>query len=228
MTRICDTAVRIVAASHLPAANDTAAWRRWLADAEIAACRERRDAVSHLAARLAAKRALIAAVGWAGPWHPMDVVVSGGLGGAPSLRVRGALVTVAALHAPRLACGLDLLDVARWDLALRRRGDAVVRRVTSPHEAAADAEEDADSRALSGVRFSLKECLIKALGGLPHAGGFHHISVPRPRRRPLRLETAGAVAESMHERLLAVGSASVRVHLPGVVCSSVVLTGMAA
>lgn len=246
------TVVRIVATSRLPAASDTAAWRRWLVDEEIAACLERRDAVLHLGARLAAKRAVVAAVGWAGPWAASDMVVGGGLGGAPSLRLRGALeercervdidARVSLSHttthagglvvlAPRtspLACGFDLLDTERWHLALRRRGDAVVRRVTSPDEAATDAVGHADSVALSGLRFSLKECVIKALGGVPGSGGFGQISVPLPHRRPLRVQTGGAIAERMRERRLAVSGASVRRYAPGVLCSSVILTGTAA
>jgi phosphopantetheinyl transferase (holo-ACP synthase) len=202
-------------------------WQRWLRPAEVEACMERGNPVLHLAARHAAKRAALALLGWPGPGGELDVEVVGMARDRPRLVLHGAVAEwaqrsgtwcfdVSLSHsagyagamvvgarsrsselpaAPR--CGFDLLDTPRWELALRRSGRALVERITGAAERVHDANAGVDSFVRSGARFALKECVVKALGGLPDGGSFHDIEVmfdvrgrPRVACRHLMIEEA--------------------------------------
>lgn len=78
--------------------------------------------------------------------------------------------------------GVDLLDVRRFELAALRCGAWLERRVCSRSERAVLAA-DPDRRLHElGCLFSVKESVLKAIGGIPRGGRFTDISVGPPRR----------------------------------------------
>jgi phosphopantetheine--protein transferase-like protein len=190
-------AATVVGIATLPPAGAGRQWRTWLRPAEIDACRERGDPALHLAARYAAKRACLALIGWPGPAGDLDIEVVGMERDRPRLVLDGAVAEWAQRSAPprfdvslshtvRYAgamvvgaprCGFDLLDVRRWELALSRSGRALVERITGPAERVHDAQAGVDSSRRSAARFAIKECVVKAIGGLPRGGSFHDIEV---------------------------------------------------
>jgi phosphopantetheine--protein transferase-like protein len=225
---------------ELPPAEDAAFWLRHLHAHEIAACSRRRHAAVHLAARLAAKRACVAALGSQSGIDERDIVVDGGLGGPPqalvhswraltSFDVRANAIALSLSHTARHAgalavvtdrgdastkpvrtCGFDLLDAARWELALVRSGEAVIARVTSQSERDADRAMGADTRSLAATRFCVKESVIKALQGLPSKGSFHDIEVMQGLHESgWHVRLRGALAERAHLMRALVASAAV-------------------
>ena len=72
--------------------------------------------------------------------------------------------------------GVDLVDLARVELALRRCGKAFERRVADEqeHEAAMRAS---DRVAAFASLFSVKESVVKVAGGLPKGASYQDISV---------------------------------------------------
>lgn len=71
--------------------------RRWFTEAEIAYCQAKAKPVQHLAARMAAKEAVVKSLrsAWPGPlpWRHIEVVVNDA--GVPSVRLSGAAEEVA-------------------------------------------------------------------------------------------------------------------------------------
>jgi holo-[acyl-carrier protein] synthase len=89
-----------------------------------------------------------------------------------------------------LACGVDLVDIERFQGTLQRYGERFLRRVFTPQELA-DAEESPASLA---ARFAAKEAVSKALGTGIGAVGWCEIEVLRgPARQPV-LKLHGAAA----------------------------------
>jgi phosphopantetheinyl transferase (holo-ACP synthase) len=80
------------------------------------------------------------------------------------------------------AAGVDLLDVRRWELASQRCGQWLERRVCSPAERAALPRDPALRLHQFGLLFSIKESVLKAIGGIPRGGRFPDITVSPPQR----------------------------------------------
>lgn len=231
------TAPVVLDVARLPSLEARDLWLRHLDPGEMAGCLQRRHADAHLAARLAGKRAVLSALGHPAGISDLDVVFPDGPGVTPRITVAGAQVeriavslSHTATHAGAYAvqapaCGFDLLDLPRWRRAMQRSGDAVVARVTSPVERSADAAAGRDSATLAGRRFSLKECVIKALGGLPRGGGFHDIEVVVDTAdAPPRIQLTGACAVRARQFGLRVAGAAASLLHGDLLQSSVVLT----
>lgn len=78
------------------------------------------------------------------------------------------------------AAGVDVVDVARLGLALRRIGPALEHRICTPAELAGlDPEPRARLRDLAVV-FGIKESVLKAVGGIPRGGRFVDIDTTGP------------------------------------------------
>jgi holo-[acyl-carrier protein] synthase len=105
------------------------------------------------------------------------------------------------------AAGVDLLDVRRWELAAQRCGEWLERRVCGPVERAALPADPAERLHEFGLLFSIKESVLKAIGGIPAGARFPDLSVSRPRRgRVSEVRVTGATrrrAELLGVRLLA-------------------------
>jgi len=80
------------------------------------------------------------------------------------------------------AAGVDLLDVRRWELASQRCGEWLERRVCSPAERAWLSRDPAMRLYQFGLLFSIKESVLKAIGGIPRGGRFPDITVSPPQR----------------------------------------------
>lgn len=77
-----------------------------------------------------------------------------------------------------LGAGVDLGDAARLGLAVRRSGDGLARRVLT---AAEFAELDAGPRVGQlTTAFSVKESVVKVLGGMPRGGRYRDVAVGPP------------------------------------------------
>ena len=63
-----------------------------------------------------------------------------------------------------ILCGLDLVEIARVERAMERRGDAFRRKVYTPSEQAYCESRGKARYASYAARFSAKEALSKALG----------------------------------------------------------------
>jgi phosphopantetheinyl transferase (holo-ACP synthase) len=211
--------------AQMPDAGNTAFWRRCLSGDEMTACMQRRDAQLHLAARLAAKRACRAVLGLCDAVDDRDMVVSPAVGAAPSITLKGAAaahgreVILSMSHVTgwagasamarereaqpsRWSCGFDLLDVARWRRAVERSGEALIERVCGP------AERDGDSPLRTGLRFSIKECVVKAIGGLPVGACFHDITVDIGSGDSVRVHTSGPIAALLGRRAMDIHDAT--------------------
>ena len=72
--------------------------RKWFTDAELAHCDAKAHPAQHLAARFAAKEAVFKAVGGdsAGPAPWQDIEIVNAPGGAPGVRLTGAVAVAAA------------------------------------------------------------------------------------------------------------------------------------
>jgi holo-[acyl-carrier protein] synthase len=93
------------------------------------------------------------------------------------------------------AAGVDLLDVRRWELAWRRCGEWLERRVCSPAERAALPVDPALRLHQFGLLFSIKESALKAIGGIPRGARFPDITVGPPERGQVsRLALTGETA----------------------------------
>jgi holo-[acyl-carrier protein] synthase len=70
---------------------------RWFAAEEVAYCRSRARPHAHYAARLAAKEAVVKALGpaWDGPVLYRDITVGAGVSGAPRIRLSGRAAEIA-------------------------------------------------------------------------------------------------------------------------------------
>jgi holo-[acyl-carrier protein] synthase len=67
-----------------------------------------------------------------------------------------------------LGIGIDLVDVARIDKMLRRKGQRVIQKLLTEREQASDATLHAPARAIA-ARIAGKEAAYKALQSLPDA-----------------------------------------------------------
>jgi len=97
---------------------------------------------------------------------------------------------------PVRAAGLDLVDVERLGLALRRTRGGLERRVFTGEERDDAAEHPAGRHAGLAALFGVKESTVKLLGGLPPGGRFSDIHVGaagRDGRRPVHV--GGTLAE---------------------------------
>jgi len=245
--------VVVVDVNNMPAAGDDAAWGRRLRPDEMAACRQFVRPRGHLAARVTAKRALLALLGWQGGGGERDIEVVGGAGTRPRLVIEGAVAArarhlgigalavslshsdgyagamvvasplAAAGHRPAPGCGIDLLDISRWALAVHRGGTPLLERVTAPAEWAADTDASSPPTTRSAARFALKECVVKAIGGFPAGGGFHDVVITFDEHARPRVRCAGAVAR----RLESIGStsldASMAAPVPGLLQAAVII-----
>ena len=82
------------------------------------------------------------------------------------------------------SAGVDLVDLGRWERAMRRCGDALARRYFTPQERRT-AHERADDGGCSpdevlGHLFGVKESVVKAMGGLPPGARLADICVGMP------------------------------------------------
>lgn len=221
------TVVRILDVGDLPL--DGAFWHLRMRDAELAACAAYDRMRVHLAARLAAKLACLALLNAeespqtcreievrSTPRTPPHLVLHGGMAERAaagridevalslSHTATRAAACVAADPAGRRVVGIDLLDVRRWELAVRRSGEPLVARVTSPAERAYDQRHGHDSAGASAARFSVKECVVKALGGFPAGTGFHDIDVMIDERGTVHVNAGGTLAAHMQQAGLVV------------------------
>ena len=205
----------VLALGDLPTLTDRSFWSEQLTAAELAACLTRRHAKGHAAARLAGRHAVQTVLG--------DATVGAAFDSAPGTRPHltsegGVAVSLShtAHHAGAMAvlggavraCGCDLLDLRRWHVAMRRTGEALVARVTASIERATDAAVGMESARLAGMRFSVKESVIKAVGGLCPGGGFHDIEVTfmgDATRPHVRLRGAVAARARVHNATAVVG-----------------------
>jgi len=114
-----------------------------------------------------------------------------------------------------IAAGVDLVDVDRLALAIRRSGSGFVGRVLTDDErdllggdpGAAGLDE------FAGV-FGAKECAVKLMHGLPPGATLHDISVssvPRAGEEPVELTLHGAAHEWAADRRIRVFLASTNV-----------------
>lgn len=230
--------VRVAGLDSLPAADDGAAWRQRLHPGERAACHQHRRPLPHLAARLMAKRACLAVLGPASGGDLLDVEIAGAGPVRPHLRFHGSLAWCAQPASPRFVdvsmshtdghagalavmatgaahtCGFDLLDVPRWQRAVRRGGTALLQRITASGEAMHDH---------SAARFALKECVVKAIGGMPPGGRFTDIAVTFDDDGQPGLATRGAVAAFLDRAGMAVVHAQVTGLTPRLLGAGVVL-----
>jgi phosphopantetheinyl transferase (holo-ACP synthase) len=80
-----------------------------------------------------------------------------------------------------LGAGVDLGDAARLGLAVRRSGDGLARRVLTAAEFAERGEFDAGARVGQlTTAFSVKESVVKVLGGMPRGGRYRDVAVGPP------------------------------------------------
>jgi phosphopantetheinyl transferase (holo-ACP synthase) len=103
----------------------------------------------------------------------------------------GALVR--SLPAAVFAAGLDLADLDRLALALRRSGTGFRDRVLSPAEVALTGGDPERFAAL----FSIKESVVKTLHGLPRGGCLRDIeltALPAPGAPPVAVHLRGELA----------------------------------
>jgi len=84
--------------------------------------------------------------------------------------------------------GVDIVEIARIEAALRRFGDRFQRRVYTSGELA----ETGGAVPSLAVRFAAKEATIKALGS--SAVGLHEVEVVRPAGRRPELRLGGRAA----------------------------------
>lgn len=92
-----------------------------------------------------------------------------------------------------LQVGVDVIEIARVESALRRYGDRFRRRVYTPRELA----ESGDRAASLAARFAAKEAAIKALGNGRLA--FQEIEIARPEGARPVLRLNGKAAERAAE-----------------------------
>lgn len=97
--------------------------------------------------------------------------------------------------------GLDVVEIARIERALERRGERFARRLFGEAELAGLATARRPA-ALLAVRFAAKEAVLKALGtGLAQGVGWLDIrTAPGERPGSLEVELRGRAAELARER----------------------------
>ena len=118
--------------------------------------------------------------------------------------------------------GVDIVEVARLEAALRRHGDRFVERVfTEAERAACDPRVD---RVLAfAARFAAKEACLKALGtGWAEGLGFRDVEIVREGNQPPRLILHGKAARRA-EALGVIRSHVSLTHQPGLAAAVVVL-----
>jgi holo-[acyl-carrier protein] synthase len=92
--------------------------------------------------------------------------------------------------------GIDLVEVHRVELALRRHGDRFASRVYTPRELR-DCERRADRVLALAARFAAKEACLKAIGtGWARGLAFRQIEVVRGREGGPELRLHGAAADA--------------------------------
>jgi holo-[acyl-carrier protein] synthase len=95
--------------------------------------------------------------------------------------------------------GVDLVDLDRLAVAIRRSGDGFVRRVLTEQERElVGADPGRAHLGQFASLFGAKECAVKALHGLPRGASLHDISVPavpRAGHEPVELALRGAVRD---------------------------------
>lgn len=126
---------------------------------------------------------------WRSRWRLM-LRPDGGCAGVPDALApyragtphTGRIVVGNPLGTPVLAAGIDLLDTRRFELAARRCGPWLERRLLGPAERAALDSDPVLRLHEFGCVFSVKESVLKALGGIPRGGRYPQIEVDPPRR----------------------------------------------
>jgi hypothetical protein len=76
------------------------------------------------------------------------------------------------------AAGVDVVDVERLGLALRRVGPALEQRICTPAESATLGVDPTARLLRLAALFGVKESVFKALGGIPRHGRFTDIDAP--------------------------------------------------
>jgi phosphopantetheinyl transferase (holo-ACP synthase) len=126
---------------------------------------------------------------------------------------RGRIVVGNPLATPLRTAGLDLLDVPRFQLAALRCGEWLERRLLSGAERAALSTDPVRRLHEFGCVFSVKESVLKALGGIPSGGRYPQIEVEPPSRGQagaVRLRGALAELAAQREVRLLAGALPVR------------------
>ncbi|MGW7006235.1 4'-phosphopantetheinyl transferase superfamily protein [Streptomyces sp. NPDC054933] len=94
------------------------------------------------------------------------------------------------------SAGVDLVDLDRWDRAVKRCGPRLLHRLFADSELAAAERAAADTviapTQVLGYLFGVKESVVKAVGGLPPGSGFTDVRVQLPAGDPT--ETSWPVA----------------------------------
>src|SRR5262245_18866853 len=120
--------------------------------------------------------------------------------------------------------GIDVVEVARLDAALREHGGRLEERVFTAKERETCASRADRSLALA-ARFAAKEACLKALGtGWAQGVGFRDIEVVREGNGPPALVLSGSAARRAAE-LGVVRSHVSLTHQPGIAAAVVVLEG---
>lgn len=94
-----------------------------------------------------------------------------------------------------LRTGVDLVEIPRFTLALKRSGQGFLERVFQASELAEAQRTGTTQIPDLAIRFALKESLIKALGGLPSGGLFREIVTAARSNGRWELELFGRTAE---------------------------------
>lgn len=102
--------------------------------------------------------------------------------------------------------GVDVVDVARLGLALRRIGPALEHRICTAPEYGTLAADPAGRLLHLAAMFAVKESVLKAFGGITHGARFTDIDTAGP--GPVRLRGATAAqADRLGVGLLTGGAA---------------------
>lgn len=95
------------------------------------------------------------------------------------------------------AAGLDVVDVDRLALAVRRSGPRLLDRLFDDRERAACA--DGQHAAIMAGLFGIKESVVKVLGGLPRGASYRDVSIDvdavGPHSGPLPVRLSGVLAD---------------------------------
>lgn len=87
--------------------------------------------------------------------------------------------------------GMDILEIARFDLALNRSGEKFTRRILVP------SEMDNNPQERWAVIFSAKESCIKLAGGMPKGASFLDIQILLTSNTSFTVKMWGAFKKSM-------------------------------
>jgi holo-[acyl-carrier protein] synthase len=123
-----------------------------------------------------------------------------------------------------IGVGIDIVEVPRFDAALRRHGKRFEERVFTSGELAACADR-ADRVLALAARFAAKEAFMKAIGtGWGQGLTFHQVEVRRARDGSPTIRLHGAAASKAAEAGVLAMHVSLT-HQTGVAAAVVVLEG---